>query len=94
MGYTLLRGLGTPAAGRAAVRRGDVATMRRIFAEHMASDPAQADLAHAVAICRERPCCLLCFERDHTHCHRAIVADLVRGETRQEVRHLTVPQAA
>ena len=88
IGYTLLRGLGTPAAGRAAVRRGDVPTMRTIFAEHMASDPAQVDLAHAQAIARERPCCLLCFERDHTHCHRSIVADLIGASTGQSAHHL------
>jgi uncharacterized protein (DUF488 family) len=88
--YTLLRGLGTPAAGRSAVRRGDVATMRSIFADHMTSDTAQADLAHAMAIAREAPCCLLCFERDHTHCHRAIVAELITDMTAQAVRHLAV----
>jgi uncharacterized protein (DUF488 family) len=89
--YTLLRGLGTPAAGRAAVRRGDVATMRSIFSKHITSDVAQSDLAHAVSIAREAPCCLLCFERDHTHCHRAIVAELITATTAQAVRHLAVP---
>jgi uncharacterized protein (DUF488 family) len=91
LGYTLLRGLGTPAAGRAAARRGDTGTMRRIFSEHMRSDPAQADLALAVTIVREKPCCLLCFERDHAQCHRAIVADLIQAQTGQSVTHLAAP---
>jgi uncharacterized protein (DUF488 family) len=89
--YTLLRGLGTPATGRVAARRGDTATMRAIFADHMRSDPAQADLAHAVVITRDSPSCLLCFERDHTNCHRAIVADLIGDATGQQPRHLPVP---
>jgi uncharacterized protein (DUF488 family) len=92
--YTLLRGLGTPAAGRHAARRGDVATMRAIFTDHMRSDPAQADLAHAVAIARESPSCLLCFERDHANCHRSLVADLITAATGQEVRNLAVPLGA
>ena len=86
--YTHLRALGTPKAGRDAVRRGDPATMRRIFAAHMEGDAPQSELAHAVAIARSAPACLLCFERDHTHCHRAIVADLIEQRTGQPIRHL------
>ncbi len=88
MRYTHLRGLGTPKAGRDAVRHGDVARMHAIYAAHMRSDEAQADLAHAVAIAREERACLLCFERDHTRCHRDIVAGLIRERTGQAVRHL------
>jgi uncharacterized protein (DUF488 family) len=88
MRYTHLRGLGTPKAGRDAVRHGEVARMHAIFAEHMQSDHAQTDLAHAVAIAREERACLLCFERDHTTCHRDIVAGLIRERTGQAVLHL------
>ena len=84
IGYTHLRGLGTPKPGRDAVRRGDVAGMRRIFRAHMDTAEAQADLAQARAAAADAPCCLLCFERDHTHCHRAIVAEILGGA----VRHL------
>lgn len=89
--YTHLRGLGTPKAGRDAVRRGDVAAMEAIFAEHMTSDAAQADLARAVEIVRDERCCLLCFERDHTHCHRKIVAELLCAALGMDVRHLVAP---
>jgi uncharacterized protein (DUF488 family) len=89
IGYTHLRALGTPKAGRDAVRRGDPATMRQIFAEHMTGDAPQAELARAAALAAGAPVCLLCFERDHTHCHRAIVADMIRARSGQEVRHLT-----
>jgi len=75
--YVHLRGLGTPKGGRQAARRGDTATMRAIFAEHMRTGPAQADLAVATGIAQADRCCLLCFERDHTGCHRAIVAGLI-----------------
>jgi uncharacterized protein (DUF488 family) len=77
IGYVHLRGLGTPKAGRDAVRRGDVATMRRIFATHMETPEARLDLARARDLTGRAASCLLCFERDHTHCHRAIVAELI-----------------
>ncbi len=35
IGYLHLQPLGTPKPGRDAVRRGDIATMQRIFALHM-----------------------------------------------------------
>jgi uncharacterized protein (DUF488 family) len=75
--YSHLRGLGTPKAGRDAARSGDAATMQRIFRAHMAEPEAQADLARAAEIVAGAPACLLCFERDHAHCHRSIVAELL-----------------
>lgn len=83
--YTHLRGLGTPKAGRDAVRHGDVAAMRRIFAAHMETPEAQLDLMRAREIAGRAHVCLLCFERDHTHCHRSIVADLLGGQARHLV---------
>ena len=77
MGYTHLRALGTPKAGRDAVRHGNVAAMQRIFRAHMQGAEAEADLARAAAIAAEAPACLLCFERDHAECHRTIVAELL-----------------
>lgn len=77
--YTHLRGLGTPKAGRDAVRKGDVATMRRIFAAHMQTPEAVTELARAAAIASEFPTCLLCFERDHDHCHRSLIAERLGG---------------
>jgi uncharacterized protein (DUF488 family) len=77
MRYTHLQALGTPKAGRDAVRHGNPAAMHRIFRGHMEEPAAQADLARAAALAAEAPCCLLCFERDHTQCHRSIVAELL-----------------
>ena len=87
--YTHLRALGTPKPGRDAARRGDAATMQRIFDAHMQAPEPQAELARAVAISREAPCCLLCFERDHRMCHRDILAGLIRHRTAARVTHLT-----
>ena len=88
MEYSHLRALGTPKPGRDAARRGDAATMHNIFDAHMQAPEPQAELARAVAISREAPCCLLCFERDHAMCHRDILAGLIRGQTGTRVTHL------
>lgn len=76
IGYVHLRGLGTPADGRAAAKAGDVAAMRRIFGEHLATPEAQADL-HALAerIEAGERVALLCFEADASTCHRRLVGD-------------------
>ncbi len=89
IGYLHLQGLGTPKEGRQAVRSGHPERMRAIYAEHLRSDRAQADLAHATEEVRRVPACLLCFEHDHRTCHRAIVADLVARQTGQAIEHLT-----
>lgn len=90
IGYTHLRGLGTPKPGREAARRGDDTTLQAIFAAHMATEAAQADLARARTIAVTGRICLLCFEADHTHCHRSIVARLICEVTGQQTEHLAV----
>ncbi len=91
IGYVHLQGLGTPKPGRDAVRAGHPERMEVIFREHMTSDRAQAELAQAKGLVRERKACLLCFERDHTTCHRRLVAEMIVAETGQDVVHLSVP---
>jgi len=88
IGYEHLRGLGTPKPGREAARKGRIAEMEAIFAEHMATPEAQDGLALAMAIARERPTALLCFEACASGCHRRIVAELIRKATGCEVRDL------
>ena len=89
--YVHLQGLGTPKPGRDAVRAGHPERMEVIFREHMTSDRAQAELAQAQHLVGDRKSCLLCFERDHTTCHRRLVAEMIVAETGQHVEHLAVP---
>lgn len=76
IGYVHLRGLGTPAEGRAAAKTGDLDTMHRVFLAHLDAPEAQADL-HALAARIEsgERVALLCFEADPATCHRRLVAD-------------------
>ena len=89
--YVHLQALGTPKPGRDAVRAGHPERMEPIFRDHMTSDRSQAELAQAKHLARERPACLLCFERDHNTCHRSLVAEMIVAETGQTVLHLATP---
>ncbi len=94
IGYVHLQGLGTPKAGRDAVRAGHPERMEVIFRAHMTSDRAQVELAQAKGLAREKRCCLLCFERDHRMCHRRLVADMVVADTLQDIVHLAAAPSA
>ena len=73
--YVHLQKLGTPKAGRLAARAGRFAEMRNIYEGHLADEPAaQIELAKAGEIATARKAALLCYEADHTECHRSIVA--------------------
>ena len=87
--YLHLRALGTPAEGRAAARAGRHAEMHAIFADHLATDPAQTELEALAGLVRGgRRVCLLCFEADPAHCHRTLVAEALQPLVPIEVRHL------
>ena len=87
--YLHLRGLGTPADGRAAARAGRHDEMKQIFLEHMTEDVAQEELERLAGIIRGgRPVCLLCLEADPSHCHRSYVVDALRPLVPLTVVHL------
>src|SRR5919107_4424985 len=88
--YLHLRGLGTPADGRAAARTGKHAEMHRIFREHMRTEKALGDLLALEDLVQSgRRVCILCFEADPAHCHRTLVAEaLGKRLPRLAVRHL------
>lgn len=88
--YVHLKGLGDPKPGREAARAGKHALFRQIFGRHMGSDVAQRDLERAVELVRHKPSCLMCFEQDHCHCHRSIVADHIVEHTGLRLMHLSV----
>ena len=86
--YVHLRALGTPKAGRQAVRAGRVAVMEAIYAAHLAEPEAQLELGQALEIAEERPAALLCYEADAAHCHRRIVAGRLTEAADFEVEDL------
>jgi len=88
--YLHLRGLGTPAEGRAAARAGRYDELRTIYLEHLATPGAQDQLASLAGLVRSgRHVCLLCLEANPAHCHRSLVAAALASLLRVEVTHLT-----
>jgi uncharacterized protein (DUF488 family) len=90
IGYVHLQRLGTPKPGRDAVRSGHPERMVPIFKVHMETPEARWALTEAKNLAVEKRCCLLCFERDHHHCHRHLVAEMIAAETGQMIDHLEV----
>lgn len=87
--YLHLRGLGTPADGRAAARAGRHAEMRAIFAKQLKTLEARDDLFLLMEVINAgRSACLLCLEASPEHCHRRLVAKAVQAKMRLTVRDL------
>jgi uncharacterized protein (DUF488 family) len=90
--YLHLRGLGTPAEGRAAARAGRHQRMQTIYHTHLRTAGARAELDALAELVRSgRRACLLCFEADPAHCHRSIVAARLARRLTLRVRHLAPP---
>lgn len=80
--YVHLKALGTPKEGRDAAKKGDVATLGRVYAGQLELPEAQAQAARMLDLAREKPSALLCYERDPCHCHRTLLLEAVgQGET-------------
>ena len=73
IGYRHLRALGTPKPGRDAAKKGDRATLERVYAAQLELPEAQAEAAALRAMVEDKPTALLCFERDPEMCHRSML---------------------
>src|ERR1700735_2206335 len=83
--YVHLRGLGTPKDGRLAARAGQYETLQKIYARHLKTPQAKEELDELSALVKKSgPVCILCYERDHAHCHRRWIAEII--EDRHRVR--------
>lgn len=95
IGYLHLRGLGTPKEGRVAARASRLDDLFRIYEGHLATPQAREELDALTALVRAgQRVCLLCYERDVAHCHRARVAELVCERVGVPVDHLVPPPPA
>jgi len=78
--YVHLRALGTPASGREAARKGRHEELKRIYASQLELPEAIAQGAQMLALVREKPSALLCFEREPSGCHRSLLLRAVARE--------------
>jgi uncharacterized protein (DUF488 family) len=76
--YVHLAALGTPKEGRLAARSGQYDVLANIFAKHLKTPQAKEQMDELSALVKKAgPVCLLCYERDHTECHRRMIAEII-----------------
>ena len=91
--YLHLRGLGTPKEGRLAARAGQYDRLQEIYAKHLKTPQARQELDELSALVKKSgPVCILCFERDHRHCHRRWIAEIIEERDGVKVENLAAPQ--
>ncbi len=91
--YIHLRGLGTPKLGRLAARSGDIATLQRIYSQHLETPQAREELDELSALVkRSGPVCILCYERDHAQCHRRWIAEIIEQRDKVRIENLAAKQ--
>jgi uncharacterized protein (DUF488 family) len=91
--YVHLRGLGTPKEGRLAARAGQYETLQKIYAKHLKTAQAKEELDELSALVKKSgPVCILCYERDHQHCHRRWIAEIIEERDGVKIENLAAPQ--
>jgi len=91
--YLHLRGLGTPKEGREAARSGKFEALHRIYAAHLRTSQAREELDELSSLVRKSgPVCILCYERDHLHCHRQWIAEIIEERDGVKIENLAAKQ--
>lgn len=84
IGYVHLPELGNPRENRASFRAGE-ARSRNEYRQILQTSNGRSALAHVAELLDEGAVALLCFERDHTTCHRHLVITELQREAPQLV---------
>ena len=67
--------------------------LHKIYAKHLKTPHAREELDELSALVKQSsPVCLLCFERDHTHCHRQWIAEIIEDRDEVKVENLAAKQ--
>jgi uncharacterized protein (DUF488 family) len=91
--YVHLRGLVTPKDGRLAARAGDYKTLQKIYEKHLKTPQAREELDELSALVKKSgPVCILCYERDHLHCHRRWIAEIIEERDSVGINNLAAKQ--
>jgi uncharacterized protein (DUF488 family) len=91
--YVHLRGLGTPKEGRLAARSGQYDVLQKVYAKHLKTAQAKEELDELSAlVTKSGPVCILCYERDHTHCHRRWIAEIIEDRDGVAIKNLAARQ--
>ncbi|WP_407180364.1 DUF488 family protein [Bradyrhizobium sp. STM 3562] len=90
--YIHLKALGTPKEGRQAARSGNYPELEKIYSAHLKKPEARHELEELSALVKKAgPVCLLCYERDHRHCHRQMIAEIIEQREGVRIENLAPP---
>ena len=90
--YLHLQKLGTPTEGREAAKSGDMKTLWKIYAKHLKTKGAVAEMDELLELVEGgKRVCLLCYERDVAQCHRSKISEIVKERTGARVTDLVPP---
>ena len=87
--YVHLRELGSPKPLREELTAtGDYATFFSKMDRHLRNKQAAVETAYGQAM--SKTCCLMCFERSVTYCHRKIVARMIKARNGNglQIKHI------
>ncbi|TMJ55801.1 MAG: DUF488 domain-containing protein [Alphaproteobacteria bacterium] len=91
--YLHLAALGTPKEGRLAARSGKYDLLHRIYAKHLKTPQAKEEMDELSSLVKKSgSVCLLCYERDHSHCHRQWIAEIIEDRDEVKVENLVGKQ--
>jgi uncharacterized protein (DUF488 family) len=91
--YLHLRGLGTPKTGREAARSGKFDLLQKIYSAHLKTTQVREELDELSSLLKKSgPVCILCYERDHAHCHRRWIAEIIKDRDGVRIENLAGKQ--
>ncbi len=91
--YLHLRGLGTPKTGREAARSGKFDLLQKIYSAHLKTTQVREELDELSSLVKKSgPVCILCYERDHAHCHRRWIAEIIKDRDGVRIENLAGKQ--
>ena len=67
--------------------------LHKIYAKHLKTPQAREELDELSALVKKSgPVCILCYERDHRHCHRQWIAEIIEDRDGVKIENLAAPQ--
>ena len=74
-------------------RSGKFGLLHKIYSAHLKTVQAKEELDELSALVKQSgPVCILCYERDHQHCHRQWIAEIIEERDGAKVENLVAPQ--
>ena len=72
---------------------GNFGLLHKIYSAHLKTAQAREELDELSALVKKSgPVCILCYERDHAHCHRQWIAEIIEDRDAVGIENLAAKQ--